>query len=420
LATATIAMPVMTISVAIAMLVGNGGNALCALRLGEGKRDEAEAVVGNTFALTIIMGILMTLLLFVFMDPILALSGATEETWASSHIFLSIVGAAMLFQYFGMGFNNFIRTAGDPNRALYTMVAGTIVCIVFNWLFVMVMGLGVMGSALATALGQGVSAALVFWYFVGSKKAPFKIRLPKIRIRRRLTLSILSLGSASFVLQVSASVVVFILNNLLVTYGAQHMIGSEGALAGLGVVQRVSWFIFFPILGVAVAAQPIIGFNYGASQYDRVKETFKISLIWVIAIGLFFWVLVHLIPGQIVGLFNVRDNLRDFTTTALRVQLFMTPVLGLQALASHYFQSSGQPLKSMLLSLTRQLLYLLPLIFVLPRILPLLFSFITPLDSLYFSIPIADLLSVTTAAILMAIEMRKLNRYIKEQHVQHA
>jgi putative MATE family efflux protein len=411
-ATATIAMPSMIVGMAIAILIGQGGNALTALRLGAGRHGEAEKVMGNTFTLTIIASIVCTVLLFVFMDPILALSGATAEAWESARVFLSIIGGGIILQFFGMGFNNFIRTAGDPNRAFYTMVAGTLVCIALNYLFVMIFDWGVAGSALATIIGQGVSAVLVLWYFIFSPKTPFRLRRANLRLDVRFVKSILALGSAPFVLQVANALISFLVNNQLNILGAQSPIGANGALDAIGVVGRVAMFAFFPILGAALAAQPLFGYNYGAKNYERVKATFKIVMIWVTVIGVFFWLVIHLFPEPIIAIFDVKDDLLDFTVTALKVQVFMMPLVGLQVVATQYFQSSGQPLKSMILSMTRQILYLIPLIYLLPLFITSLSPSLLPLDGVYYAYPVADLLSVITCAILVFREFRKLNAKI--------
>jgi putative MATE family efflux protein len=415
LATATIAMPIMIVGMAIAILIGAGGNSLTALRLGAGKHDEAEKVMGSTFTLTIIAGVVCTAALFLFMDPILSISGATAETWESSRLFLSIIGAAMVLQFFGMGFNNFIRTAGDPNRALYTMVAGTIVCIVLNWLFVMVFRWGIAGSAWATVIGQAVSAVLVFWYFAISKKAPFKLRIKHLKPELRLARAILALGSAPFVLQIANALINFIVNNQLVVLGAGHIIGSDGALAAIGVVGRIAMFAFFPILGVSMAAQPLFGYNYGAQNFARVKTTFKIAIVWVTVLGAFFWVLIHLFPTQIVNFFGIKDDLLHFTVTALKVQVLLMPLIGIQVVTTQYFQSSGQPLKSMFLSSTRQILYLIPLLYLMPQVITAIVPSLTPLDGLYYAYPLADVLSIITCVIMMALELRKINAKIREQ-----
>jgi putative MATE family efflux protein len=407
-ATATNALPVMLVGMSVAILVGQGGNALAALRLGAGKREDAERILGNTLTLSVIMAALCVAVLYIFMDPILSISGVTEETREPARLFLSIIGGGMILQFIGMGFNNFIRTAGDPNRALYTMVAGTIACIALNFLFVMVLGWGIAGSAWATVLGQALSAVLVMWYFVFSRKAPFKLRVRYLGLRLRLVGGILALGAAPFVLQISHAFINFFLNNQLNLLGAEHAIGSDGALAAIGVVWRIGMFSFFPVLGVSIAAQPLFGYNYGATNYARVRETFKIAAIWTVAIGLFFWALVRIIPEPIVVLFGIVSDLRTFTVGALQVEMFFFPLIGFQALSAQYFQSSGQPLKAMVVSLTRQVLFLIPLIYLLPHVITRIFPALTPLDGLYYAYPLADALSIATCAIFMLPELRRL------------
>jgi putative MATE family efflux protein len=418
----TIVMPIMIVGMAISILVGAGGNALTALRMGAGKHEEAEKVMGITFTLTIIAAVICTVAVFVFEAPILTLCGASmeksPETYAMASIFLRIVAGGLVFQFFGMGFNNFIRTAGDPNRALYTMVIGTVVCIGLNALFVMGFGWGVAGSAWATIIGQAVSAALVFWFFVFSKKTPFKLRIRYFKLEGRFVKSILALGSAPFVLQAANALINFLLNNQLQALGPEHIIGYDGAFAAIGTVQRIAMFTFFPILGTAIAAQPLFGYNYGAQNFARVKTTFKIGLIWVTAFGVFFWAIIHLFPNQIIFIFGINNpDLLKFTVTALKVQVFMMPLIGLQVIATNYFQSSGQPLKSMFLSSTRQILYLIPLLYFLPLVISSIIPTLTPLDGLYYAYPIADILSIITCVIFMAFELRKVNAKIREQNL---
>jgi Na+-driven multidrug efflux pump len=229
--------------------------------------------------------------------------------------------------------------------------------------------------------------------------------------------SILALGSAPFVLQAGNALFGFILNNQLKILGAQHALTATGALDSIGVVGRIAMFTLFPLLGATFAAQPLFGYNYGARNYARVKTTFKIAMVWVTVIGLFFWVLVHVIPGPIVMIFGITDDLLVFTVNALKVQVFLLPLVGVQIVATQYFQSSGQPLKAMFLSLTRQILYLVPLVYLLPLVITHIFPSLTPLDGVYYAYPVADALSVITGTIFMAFEFRRLNRKIREQSV---
>jgi putative MATE family efflux protein len=415
LATTTVAMPIMFFGMAISSLIGVGGNALTALKLGEGHFDQAEKVVGNTFTLTVIAAIILTALVLLFIDPILRFCGATAETMAPSRTFVSIIAIGSLFQFFSMGFNNIIRTAGKPMFALLTMVLGLVIGAALNWLFVMMLGWGVAGSAWATVIGQAASAAWMFWYFAFSKNVPFRLRLQNMPPDWPLMRNILALGSASFVLQLANSGIMLLVNHQIASLGAIHAIGSEGALAVLGTVGRVASFSFFPVLGVAIAAQPVFGFNYGATHYDRVKAAFKVAIIWSMVIGVIFFAIIHIFPTQIMGIFNVEGQYMDFAVLALKVQLFCIPLMGVQVISGNYFQSTGQPLKAMFLSLTRQVLYLIPLIYLMPVLIVHIIPGAQPLDGVYSAYPVADVISCLTSVCFMAFEIRRLNRKIREQ-----
>jgi putative MATE family efflux protein len=407
--TATIAAPLMTIGMGICLLIGNGGNALIAIKLGEGQRRKAEKIVGNTFMLSIVAAILVALCGVFLIDPLLSISGATEETWESAKSFMQIICFGFVFQVIGGSLNNFMRTAGRPVLAFWSMCIGTVACIVFNYLFVMVFQWGVRGSAYATILGQAVTCAAVLWYFIFSERCPFKLHVKNIKPLLRLDGAICALGSASFILQIAMSICMVVVNNLLITYGTGTAIGVVGAQAAFGVVQRVAMFATFPIIGIAVAGQPIFGYNYGARRYDRVKATLRYSIITGMAIGLFFFALVHIIPEAIVSLFGVSDDLMDFTVMCLKVALALVFVASFQIIGSNYFQATGQPKKSIFLSLTRQLLYFIPAIVLMPHILPLLFESITPLDSIIYGMPVADGLAFITAALMLLHEANRIN-----------
>ncbi|HIW76864.1 MULTISPECIES: MATE family efflux transporter [Gordonibacter] len=413
LSAATVANPIMIVFMAISMLIGNGGNALAALRLGEGRRVDAEVSLGNTMFLSIVVSVLVALAAAnpVILDSLLTLSSATDDVRPYAHVFLQIVCFGFIFQCIGMGVNNFIRTAGAPNRALVTMLIGLVVATIFNYLFVIQLGWGVAGSALATIIGQASSCVAVLWYFIFTKNVPLKLHLRYMAPHLKVLGTIVSLGFASFAVQAGMAIVNFVINHLLVQYGALSPVGADDALASIGVVQRVAMFTVLPLVGVAVAIQPLLGFNYGAKLIDRVRKTLWYGIAGATVLGTVMWGIVHLFPEAIVGAFGItHEGLVDFTVFALKVQLFMLPIVGFQIVGSNYFQATGQPLKSIILSLTRQIIFLVPLLFALPEVLPHVMSQFTGLDALYFATPLADFLSIFTTAIFIAVEMRRLKK----------
>lgn len=414
LAATQVAMPIMTVFMAIAMLVGAGGNALAALRLGEGRHDQAELSLGNTVTLSLIISVIVAIIAScppVF-DTLLTISSATDEVRPGATIFLRIICYGFILQCIGFGVNNFIRTAGAPNRALGTMVIGALSCVVFNYLFVMVLGMGIMGSALATVCGQACSCVSVLWYFLFTKGVPLKLRAKNLRPDWKLCGTILSLGIASFFVQAGAAVVSFVTNYLLVKYGALNPIGEDNALASIGLVMRVAMFTIMPLVGMSVAIQPILGFNYGAKLYKRVRTTLLDGILAATSIAVIMFAIVHIWPNEIVNMFGITDQaLVDFTVFALKVQLLMLPIVGFQIVGSNYFQATGQPLKSSLLSLSRQILFLLPLLFIMPEVLPNMFpGQVTGLDALYIATPVADGCSIVLTFVFVMIELRRLRR----------
>ncbi len=419
IAVTTLAFPVMTILMGLSALAGQGGNALAAIQLGEDKINEVERTVGNTVLLLLLISVLIALAGIIFIDPILAIVGTTPDLYELTKLFVQIVMIGFVFQCVGMGANNFLRTEGKPMLALGTSVLGTVVCIIFNFILVMMLGFGVAGSAFATIIGQACSMIPVMWYLIKGKDAPFHLRLSGMSPDLRLWGIILSLGIASFIMQVANAIINTILNQALAYYGSLDPVGASGALAAIGVAGRVNSFAFMPAVGVMMGAQTLIGYNYGARKWKRVLQAFWLGCLFATIIITTFFVLIHVIPGPIVRLFGVSGELEQFCIYALMVMTAMFPLVGFQMMSSNYFQSTGQPLKATILSLTRQVLFLIPLIIFLPMYLP---SFVscTSLQAICFTYPTADLLAVVTTTAFIIPEIVKLRRRQRESDAELA
>lgn len=415
-AVTTLALPVMTILMGFSMLAGQGGNALAAIQLGEGKRAQVERTLGNAAVLLFGMSAIVAICAFVFIDPVLALIGTTAELYEPTKTFVQIICVFFAFQSLGMGLNNFLRTAGKPVLALVTMVLGTVMCIVFNLLFVAVLGWGVAGSAWATVCGQACGMIPVLGYFIFSKKAPFNLRLSCCRPDVRLMLSIMSLGVASFVMQVASTVVSVVFNQVVTTYGALDPLGAEGALAAIGVAQKATMFAITPMIGLTMGAQPLLGYNYGARNWTRVLKTLKWAEIWGIGFGTFFLVLTHAVPDFIVSIFGVTGDLEEFAALSLQIYTLLYPLVGFQIVGSSYFQSSGQPLKAAILELTRQVLFLIPLYLIMPH-LSWLFG-LSQLAMVIVAVPCSDGLSVCVTTVFVLLEVRKLRHLRASDEMQ--
>ena len=409
----TVANPIMIVFMAIAMLIGNGGNALAALRLGEGKRDEAERALGNVVSLSLVAAVIVLVIGWnpALVSWVLDLASATPEVRPYAKTINQILCAGFILQCIGLGVNNFIRTCGAPNRALGTMVIGLVGSVAFNALFVLALGWGVAGSALATVLGWACSCLAVLQYFCLRSDVPMRLRLSAMRPSFPMDRTILAFGLPSFCVQAGMAIVNFVINFQLVRYGAATPIGADDALAAIGVVQRIGQFSVMPLIGIAIALQPLLGFNYGAHNVERVRKTLWYGIGAASSISLLMFVIVEVFAVPIAHAFGIsHDGLVDFTAFAIRVQFLMLPFVGFQIVSSNYFQATGQPAKSVFLTLTRQILFLVPLLYLMPVVLPQLFPQFTGLDALYFAAPVADFLSIFTTAVFVAWEMARLRR----------
>lgn len=267
LAATQVAFPIMTIVNAFAILAGNGGNSLAAILLGEGRKDDAERALGNSVTVMIIVSIAAAIYATFWIDPLLILVGATDVTLPYARTFIQIIIYGMMICNISFGVNNFIRTAGAPNLALWTTVVGTVVCIALNYVFVLMFGWGVAGSASATIIGQAVTAIIVLWYFVSPRSsAPFKLRLRNLAIDPKICKRLIELGLAPFGLQAAMAVTQVISNMLLASLGAADPIGVDGALASIGVVSKITGVVFFPALGIAIAAPTHTRLQHGCAQ----------------------------------------------------------------------------------------------------------------------------------------------------------
>lgn len=396
IAATTVAFPIMIILMAVSLLIGVGATALISIRLGEQKQDEAERVAGNAMTMLILLPAVFAVLFFLFAEPALVLFGASEAVLPYAKDFVQIIMLGSVFGSISMGMNNFIRAEGNPRMAMYTQILGGVMNVVLNYLFIFTFSWGIKGSALATITAQLISALWVLSYFFTGRSL-VKIRARNLKPQMPVLASIMAIGFAPFAIQIASSVQQLILNKTLQFYGG------DMALSAVGIIMSLSTLLFMPILGVSQGAQPIIGFNYGARQYDRVKETLKKGILFGTAIALVGYAVINLWPAQLVGLFSKGETeLTALTTHAMRIFFLLMPIAGFQILSSTYFQAVGKALKSAILSLSRQLLLFLPLLLILPRF--------WGLEGVWRTAPIADVLSLILTAAFIYFEMKSLGR----------
>lgn len=398
----TVSFPFMIILMAFSMLVGIGSTSLISIKLGEGKRAEAEAVLGNGMVLLIGISLCLSALGLLFLDPVMHLLGASVSVLPYAKEYMSIILWGAVFQAVGFGMNNFIRAEGNPRIAMLTMLIGAVLNTILDPLFIFAFGWGIRGAALATILSQAVSAAWVLQYFLGGRSL-LKIRRKNLQLKVATVGKILAIGSAPFAMQLAASVVTTILNNSLSIYGG------DLAISAMGIVNSIAMLILMPIFGINQGAQPIIGYNYGAQKFDRVKHTVILAMAVATCIVCMGFILVMLIPQQLIAFFNREDlELIRLGAHALQVFLILLPIIGFQIVGANYFQAVGKPKHAMFLSLSRQVIVLIPAVLILPRF----FQF----DGILMAGPVSDLVSSILTGIFVYKEFNSLDKKQRQRY----
>ena len=396
IAATTVAFPIMIILMAVSILIGVGATALISIRLGEQKKEDAEKIAGNALTMLILLPTIFAIIFFIFSEPVLIAFGASAEVLPYAQEFTKIIMLGAFLGSISMGANNFIRAEGNPKVAMYTQLLGAGVNVILNYTFIFELGLGIKGSALATVLYQLISSIWVLGYFFTGRSL-VKIRVKNLLPQWPILASIMAIGFAPFAMQVAASIQQVILNNILTAYGG------DIALSAIGIVMSIATLLFMPVLGVAQGAQPIIGFNYGAQQYKRVRETYKMAVWAGTGIALTGYLALHIWPEQLAGLFSNGDTaLTALTTHAMLIYLALIPIVGFQVVSATYFQAVGKARQAAILSLSRQVLFIIPLLLILPRF--------WGVEGVWRAAPIADFLAVGLSAALMYYEMRNLKK----------
>lgn len=391
----TVGFPVMLIGMAFSMLIGFGANSIISIRLGEQKRDEAEKILGNAFVLFIGVSIGITILGLSFLEPMLRFFGASEAIMPYAKDYMSIILAGNIFQSLSFGMNNFIRAEGNPKIAMKTMLIGAGINIVLDPVFIFAFGWGMKGAAFATILSQAVSMVWVLHYFFGGKSL-LKIHRRNMRLEMKTIRLIATLGFAPFAMQLASSLQNMVLNQSLLEYGG------DVAISGMGVTISIITLILMPMFGINQGVQPIIGYNYGARKYDRVKEALKLGIMAAVTIATVGFVATRLFPEQLVSIFNRSDaELIAIGKMQMKISLSMLPLIGFQVVGSNYFQAVGKPKHASFLSLSRQFFFLIPALLIIPRFFGL--------KGVYASMPLADLLASVVTAVFLIREIRHLD-----------
>lgn len=398
-AATNVSYPLTTICLAIALLIGIGSASCFSLELGAGREEQAARTVGNAVSMMVFMGVLYVVAVEWFLTPLLTVFGATQEIMPYAESYTRITAAGMPLLILTNGLSNLARADGSPKYSMICMVVGAVINTVLDPIFIFVLHQGVAGAAIATVVGQLVSCLMALYYLKKFRHVKLERRhfIPCFRVYGRIA----SLGMNGSLNQLALTFVQIVLNNSLTYYGARSIYGSEIPLASCGIVMKTNAILLAIIIGIAQGAQPIIGFNYGAKQYERVRGIYRLALTWNVAISGIGFLLFQLFPRQIISVFGTGEPLYfEFAIRFLRIFLFMVTINGVQLQSSNFFAAIGKPVKGVILSLTRQVFFLVPLLLVLP--------FLFGIDGIMFAGPAADLAAFLVTMLLIRREMRHM------------
>lgn len=398
LAGVTVSFPIVTGFMACVMLIGMGATSLISIRLGEEKGSEAEKIIGNALVLFIVIGLSLTILGLIFIKPIAIFFGASPEVLPYATDYLRIILIGTVLMAIGTGMNNFIRAEGNPKIAMNTMLIGTATNIILDYIFIFIFHWGIKGAAAATVISYGVTSTWVLYHFLRGSSS-LKIRPENLKLDKLIVKAIVIIGFPTFILQITGSIQQLILNRNLAHYGG------DMALAVIGIIMSITMFLVMPAMGISQGAQPIIGFNYGAKNFQRVKDTLKLTILSATGVVFIGFIVSKICPAQLIGLFNDNPELIELGVHSLGIFLKFLPLVGVQMISASYFQSIGKPNQATLLGLSRQVIIFIPLLIILP--------YYWGLEGIWWSAPFSDLGAFILTGIWLWVEIRNLEKLHK-------
>lgn len=398
----TVSNPAMRLIDAFALLVGAGGSTLLALRLGEGKSDEAESILGSSFFLLALLSLSLTALGYAFTEPLLGLFGAGADSMAHASTYLRVVLIGAFFSSVTSGLGLFVRVDGSPKRMMICSVTGCVLNIILDPIAISLLGWGIAGAAAATAFSQIVSGLMVLHYFTLSRRSTIKLRPKYLRLRRNTTPKTLELGFSSFLQQFTGSISQSVLLSCLAIFATTQTVTGDVAQASVGITVSIGLFFLLPALGISSAIQPIISYNYGAKNYHRVVDTLKTATSFAIVMLTIGWIIILIFAEPLCRLFGADGSNLQHAAYTMRVYNLLLPLVPFGNVGSGFFQSIGQPKKAVLISLSRQILCLIPMVLILGNIFGQ--------NGVLYALPVADVVSSAIALGMMIYQCNQLRK----------
>lgn len=384
--------PLMNLAAAFGSLVGVGAATLISVKLGQKDYDTAQRVLGNVFVLNILLGVAFTVIVMAFLDPILYFFGGSDETvgYARDYMYIILLGNTITHLYLGL--NAVLRSSGHPQKAMYATIATVIINTILDPVFIYGFGWGIRGVAIATIVAQIISLMWQLWIF-SSKEELLHFHRGIFRLKRKIVFDSLAIGMSPFLMNMAACFIVILINQGLKKYGGDLAIGA------FGIVNRLVFIIVMIVMGLNQGMQPIAGYNFGAKQYERVTKTLKLTIIYATGVTTFGFIIGMLFSDTVVGIFTSDAELIELSAKGLRIVVMFFPIIGFQMVTANFFQSIGMASKAIFLSLTRQMVVLLPCLLILPRFFGA--------AGVWYSMPISDLLASLIAGTMLVWQFRK-------------
>ncbi|MGG5461784.1 MATE family efflux transporter [Clostridium sp. B9] len=390
-----VAFPIIMIVSAFSALIGMGGAPLAAIKMGEKKQEDAEEIMSNSFSSLVGLGLILTVFFLVFKEPILWAFGASEATIGYALDYLGIYLVGTIFVQIALGMNPFINTQGFAKVGMVTVMVGAVINIVLDPIFIFGFDMGVKGAALATLLGQMVSAIWVL-YFLFGKQSILRIRKKFLMPKVKIMLSIMALGVSPFIMQATESLVIINMNNSLLKYGGDLAVGA------MTIMSSIMQIVLLPLMGLSQGAQPIISYNYGAQAFDRVKKAFRLLLICCMVFTGVMWASLMLAPEVFVKIFNSNNpELMNITSWSIRIYFAGILIFGAQIACQQTFLALGQAKISLILALLRKIVLLIPFMYILPMF------FENKLKGVLMAEPFADIIAALSTIVCFTIFYKK-------------
>lgn len=396
----TVCNPAVRIIDALAMLVCAGGSTLLALRLGEGKSDEAEGILNNSFLLLIIVSIILMILGYSLTEPMLRIFGAGDQVMPYAASYMRVVLIGSFFNSTANSFGLFVRVDGSPKRMMACSITGCILNIILDPIAIYVLDWGIAGAAAATAFSQIVSGCMVIYYFTLSRRSTMKLRLQRLRLSRMTTLKTAELGFSSFLQQFTGSLSQSVLLSCLAIFATAQTVSGDVAQASVGITISIGLFFLLPAIGISSAIQPIISYNYGARNYHRVVDTLKTATIFAIFMLTIGWIIILIFAEPLCRIFGSNGDDLQHAAYTMRVYNLLLPLVPFTNVGAGFFQSIGQPKKAILISLSRQILCLIPMVLIL--------GYIFGQNGVLYALPVADTISAAIALCLIIHQCKRL------------